>query len=124
MPYPRLLHPLKIEVQQISQKVEYDDVGKFPKRHVYRQKFVFLGQVNYRSIAEPEWLGIGATDVVEGWVTVLTNKLNGYKPRRGDKFVKFGNQNVDLYLTNIEYLGQYRQGFTLMRLYFKDRKPA
>jgi len=124
MPLPRLLHPIKIEVLQIEKKTKMDTVGKYPKRHVYRKKYTFQGQVRYRSIAEPEWAGTGAADVIEGWVTTVKNKLNNYIPKRGDKFVKFGNQDVSVYLTNIEYLGQYKRGFTLIRLHFMDRLPV
>jgi hypothetical protein len=127
MPVPRLIRPALLIVEAIVKADSpYDEdyrepIGD-PKRTTYQiraQRWNVHRQV-------PHFEQIGPNEQVRGWFTIRQTDLapSGWTPRRGDRCVKFGRFDIELYIVNTEPMAHWENGAEIMRLYFTDRRPA
>jgi hypothetical protein len=74
----------------------------------------------------PAYEQFGVNEQVRGWLTIryVDTLTTGYSPRRGDRIVKCGRRDTELYVMNVEPMGHYEGGHELYRLYFTDRRPG
>lgn len=134
MPRPRLLHPLKVTIAQISKATTLmDDNLREPIGGPERSAAItVLAQVTYRRQDDPRadrealnveehslgWLTLRVADLQEASVVLV----------RGDMITKIGDgrfeEAVAYFLTSKGPLAHSGTGGQLLRFYFTDRQPV
>lgn len=127
MPVPNLLKPSVLVVESIDKaNTIYDRRTREPIGDSQYITYSIKAQRTNVHRQVPQFEQIGVNEQIRGWFLVRTRDLRrvGWTPRRGDRIIKFGNWDEEVYIVNTEPQGHYRLGPTLMRLYFSDRRPA
>jgi hypothetical protein len=127
MPQANLIKPATLVVEAIEKaESPYDEdyrepIGD-PKRTTYKIKAQRWNV--HRQI--PAFSAIGVDEQVRCWFTIrqIDAEKLGWTPRRGDRCVKYGRFDIELYIINTEPMGHWEKGSTIMRLYCTDRRPA
>lgn len=136
MPTPKLLHKVPVTVALINKaSTVYNANAGEPVRAANRAVTVIIpGQIHWGSEDVPDFEKEGVVEKSDGWVTMRTKDLTARglvdekgNPgiERGAKFIKFGKQDgLELFVTKSKPLGHWpdKDGFTLVRIYFEDRK--
>lgn len=152
MPQPNLLHPVKVVFELIDRdNTLMDENAREPVRQAVRKgaqpntgeqtrikaqiSFYFAGaKLDYA-----EWLRIGVLDRTVGYVSLrfkdmkrkglLTFDVDGnfdqIRIKRGDRIVRLGKRNVDLYVTGFKDFAHYPNlDQTMIQVNFDDRNPT
>lgn len=128
-PYPRLLHPVSVEIEQIDRgATNYDEDAREPIQQAARKAVVTLpGQASYGSSSS---LGHGSGGPQEGeggYVLFRARDLeaNSVTLQPDDRIIKVGNVDHDVYITRLQPAGHYPPyGHTLVKAFFSDRQPV
>ena len=128
--YPRLIHPIPVEIRQISRtKTKWDDKAREPIGRIVRDNVVQLeAQVRWVRIEQPIADFNGIRHDSKGTLTFRYRDLDeaGITLVRGDKVSKIGNRNTDMFLDHFEDAGNYQDfsGATLLVVTMVDRDPG
>lgn len=129
MPYPNLLHPVDVVLEQADLSNTVMDVdGMEPVQQVSRVDPITLkGQVKYGVSKETGLEAGGATENERGYVLFRQKDLNEafVVLQINDRITQIGVVLHDSYITRLEPCGHYpAYGNTLVKAYFADRQPA
>lgn len=129
MPYPRLLHPVNVQIEQINySETIYDEDAREAIQQAARNNSVTLsGQVKYGSSKEQSYNTGGVQENERGYVLFRQRDLDGASVTiaPNDRITSIGNISHDSYISRIEPMGHYSAfGHTLLKCYFADRQPA
>ena len=130
MPLPRLLHPVPIQIQQISTATtEYDHDAREPIQFAQRQTVKTVqGQVQWGAAMSEQHTRGGAVESADGYVLLryVDLQAQGITLQREDRFVKLGNETTDLYINRLVPVGHYPDagGATMVKAFFDDRGPT
>ena len=135
MVLPNLIHPIDIEIQQISRSTTIVDPDfDEPVENVARAPTITCkGQVKWEDDDQQRPTKIGSDSGTEGYMLFrridLRNKgiptLN-----QGDRFISIGSGAnkvpIDVFVVKLKYIGGYtdRKGSTMVKAFFRDRHPA
>lgn len=129
-PYPRLLHPVTVLLEQISPSdTVYDPDTREPIQQAARAASVSLrGQVKYGVSKEMRVEPAGIQENERGYVLFRQKDLTAASVSLAinDRISKIGRVNHDAYITRLEPTGHYGDlgGNTLVKAYFADRQPS
>lgn len=129
MPLPNLLHPVTVTIERADKATTpYDPDIREPLRTARRVSVSVRAQVKYFQTGTPEWERMGFSEEVKGYLLVRKTDVDAisYVPARGDRVTAIGNRTTALYLLQWNDAGHYTDqgGYTMMRLFFTDRRPA
>lgn len=130
MPVPNLIHPISVVVQREDKTSTFvDDDFREPVQQAARKtEFTIKGQLlwNYDNKINPQFGG--SREDSDGYVLFRYVDLEaiGEEIKRGDRFVKLGKIDTDVYVTEVVPMGHWQDqsGATIVRAYFKDRQPS
>jgi hypothetical protein len=127
--YPRLLHPVPVELEQLNiPATVYDLDGREPVQQAARKTVVTLPcQVKYGVAGALGMQSTGITAGENGYVLFRQRDLNfaTVTLQIGDRLKSTGNTSLDVYITRLEPLGHYPEwNNTLVKAYFADRQPS
>lgn len=131
---PRLIHPVDVELEQLSRSTTVvDDEFREPIQQGDRSTRVTLQ-------AQPKWgfddknipTKLGSDSEADGYFLFRTDQLAtaGVTIQQGDRFVSVGSgankRDIDVYVVRLQPMGHYTDqlGNTLLRAWFKDRHPS
>ena len=134
MPRPRLIRPTTITIQPVDRTTtEWDQDAREPLRTVARKTTITIpGQPRFGTLrlggrGEDVWTATGLDESANGFITVRKVDCDaiGYTPSTGDRITKVGARTTELYVIKVHDLGHWSDtdGYSLMRLYFRDRRP-
>lgn len=128
-PYPRLLHPVPVLIEQIDTGATvYDEDAREPVQQAARKVVVTVpGQASYGSAASLTPGAGGIREDEDGYVTFRQRDLDARSVALAvnDRFTSIGGVGHDAYVTRLQPMGHYPEfGNTLVRAYFADRQPA
>jgi hypothetical protein len=128
-PYPRLIHPVPVQIEQIDHGATvYDDDAREPVQQAARKAVVTLpGQASYGSRADLRYSAGGPQEGEDGFITfrMLDLQARSVTLQVNDRILKVGAVNHDAYITRIQPMGHYPEfNSSLVRAYFADRQPA
>lgn len=130
MPTPNLIHPIPITVQRENKaKTIVDEDFREPVQQAARSsQFVINGQVKWGVDEKLVATRGGPREDSDGYVLFRYRDLEaiGESIKRGDRFVKLGRIDTDVYVTEVQPMGHWQDqgGATIMRAYFRDRQPG
>lgn len=130
MVLPRLLHPVDIVIQQINRAgTRQDDDYREPIQRTTRHANKTVpGQVKWESEREESDQPIGVVEEANGYVLFRYVDLNAKSVTLaiGDKFIKTGNVDTNVYIVRLEPCGHYADqlGPTMVKAHFLDRQPS
>ena len=129
MPLPNLLHPIDVTIERADKATTpYDPDIREPLRTARRISVTVKAQVKYFQVGTPEWEKMGFSEEVKGYLLVRKTDVAAipYTPSRGDRITAIGGRATALYLLQWNDTGHYpdQGGYTLMRLFFTDRRPS
>lgn len=129
MIYPRLLHPVNVQIEQINySETIYDEDAREAIQQAARNSTVTIpGQVKYGSSKEQSYNTGGVQENERGYVLFRQRDLDGASVTiaLNDRITQIGNIPHDSYISRIEPMGHYSAfGHTLLKCYFADRQPA
>lgn len=128
-PYPRLLHPVTVSLEQIDRAATlYDDDTRAPlQQAAYKARLTISGQASYGSSKDYAPRAFGRLEQESGFVTFLQRDLEARSITLniGDRIVAIGNTPHNVFITRLQPMGHYPEyGNTLVRAYYQDRQPA
>lgn len=128
-PYPRLLHPVVVVLEQIDRAATvYDEDTREPVQQAARKAAISLpGQASYGSSKEHSLKPYGPEEGESGYVTFLARDLEtrSIVLSVGDRITAIGKVEHDAYIGRLQPMGHYPEfGNTLVRAYYQDRQPA
>lgn len=128
-PYPRLLHPVPVQLEQIDRGATvYDTDAREPVQQAARKTVVTIpGQASYGSRADLKFSAGGPQEGEDGFITFRKLDLDARSITLhvNDRIVKVGAVVHDAYITRIQPMGHYPEfNSTLVRAYFSDRQPS
>ena len=129
--YPNLVHPVNIEIQQISKaETYYDPDTREPIQQAVRSATIVLpGQPRIRSGDELKMSSRGGDrPESEGYVLFRKRDLDakGVTLQINDRITKIGHLEQQLYIDRLEWIGQLQDynGPTLLKAWYVDRRPS
>lgn len=133
--YPRLLHPVPVQIEPLKRKQSLvDEDYREPVQDAARPKlYVIPGQVKWGLDQKLRPMQAGPELESDGYIIFrrLDLKRVGIEDiQQNDRFVKIGQGvyaiNVDLYVISVRLEGHYpsRGGATLVKAFFRDRMPS
>lgn len=128
--YPRLLHPVRVVVEQINKgATAYDYDAREPIQQAARDTQLTLrGQVKYGSSTELRYDDAGPMENERGYVLFSQRELDAASVvlAVNDRITRIGVVDHDSYITRLEPMGHYPEfgGNTLLKAYFADRQPS
>lgn len=128
-PYPNLIHPVPIQVQQIDKPSTFwDSNAREPVQQAARKTTITLyGQVDYQSSRDRKYTTYGYQDDEVGYVLFRQLDLDSSNItiQIGDRITKIGYIEHDAYITRLQPTGHYPEfGNTLLKCYFSDKQPT
>ena len=129
-PYPRLLHPVPIELRQLNRSTTaWDDKAREPIGRAIRDKAVVLqAQVMYNRIELPiaDFEGVRHDSKGKLLFRFIDLAAAGVTIARGDKITKIGNRDCDFFVSYFEDAGHYPEytGAVFLAAWFVDRDPG
>lgn len=128
-PYPRLLHPVSVVLEQIDRAATlYDEDTRAPLQQAARRASITIpGQASYGSSKDHMARAFGPLEQESGYVTFLQRDLEAHSITLGigDRITAIGNTTQNAYITRLQPMGHYPEfGNTLVRAYYQDRQPA
>lgn len=129
MPYPRLIHPVNVVLEQANYPdTTYDVDAMEPVQQVARATPVTLKcQAKYGASKETGLEVGGAVEGERGYVLFRQKDLDSASVtlKINDRITQIGTISHDSYITRLEPCGHYpAYGHTLVKAYFADRQPA
>lgn len=135
MPFPRLLHPVPVELESLDRAATIvdDDYGEPVQQAVRSPRHVLSGQVSWGKGDQQFRLGpLGAEEHADGYVLFLLKDLRAanLELKQGDRIVAIGagvaRIELDVYVVKLKPEGHYAWagGPTMMKAFFADRFPA
>lgn len=141
MPYPKLLHPLNIEIQPLDVgNTIYDQVAREEIQIVGRQNSIIIpAQMEFRdsandAIGDSKYTPAGLTPTEKGYALILTRTRSiiapTWEPRIGDRIARLGvgsetEISLNVYVSRTKQSMHYpRYGYCGLKLFFSDRKPS
>lgn len=127
MPRPNLLNPSWLLIQSlVKDETVYDSERREPIGDPVYTTYRIKAQRTNVNREVPLFEQYGVNEQVRGWFVIdIKHAENaGYKPKRGDRVIKFGNWDEEVYVVNTQPEAHYGPGPYLMRLYFSDRRPG
>lgn len=129
MPYPNLIHPVDVILEQVDAGSTVWDVdGSEPVQQMSRVSPITLkGQAKYGASKEAGNEAGGPTEEERGYVLFRQKDLNAVSVvlKINDRITQIGTVTHDSYITRLEPCGHYpAHGNTLVKAYFADRQPA
>lgn len=130
MPLPNLLHKTNIVIQQIDKgDTIYDEDTREPVQQAHRTVNKDLkGQVHWGQADDLEPGAGGVQEESDGYVLFRYLDLDkkGIALSPGDRIIKMGRLNTDVYLIKLQPMAHYedQNGPSTVRAYFKDRQPS
>lgn len=130
MVLPNLLHPVQIEIEQIDKTATvYDSKAREPIQQAKRKTIVTIpGQINWVRTESIQAEKGGIRETAQGYILFRKVDLDAKDVvlEYGDRIRKMGHLDVELYISDQEWMGHYADqvGATLLRAYFQDRKPG
>jgi len=136
MPNPKLLFPTQVEIEIIDKAgTRYNENAGEPVRRAKRSASITIpAQPRYGSEDNPDLNREGVVEKTDGWLTMkttdlirrgLTDDTGNPGIKRGSKIIRIGKKTgLELYATKTRPLGHYdsTNGYSLVRVYFEDRK--
>lgn len=127
--YPRLLHPVPVELEQIDKPgTVYDEDGREPVQQAARRAAVRLpAQLKFDDSETLRPTTTGPTSGADGYALFRMKDLKtaGITLRIGDRLRLAGDVPLDVYIDRLQPIGHLpRWNSTLVRAYFSDRQPA
>lgn len=127
--YPRLLHPVVIELEQISTAdTIYDDDAREPVQQAASKTVVEVpGQVKYGSEKELSYEMGGRRENERGYILFLTRDLEARSVilQPNDRITKIGNVTQMAFITRLEPTMHYPEwGNCGVKAHFADRFPS
>jgi hypothetical protein len=129
MPEPNLIHPIPVIIEQrdIAATV-YDEDTREPVRQVARKvETTINAQVLWDFHDDPRHMASGLDLEETGYILAKISELvsASISLSFGDRIIKIGDLDVELYITRTRPLGHYPpMGATILRAYFADRDPT
>lgn len=139
MPQPRLLHPVAVTIEPLSNDGQLEDENLREEIQIVgrSEQIVISAQMEYRdkddyASAREMFDARGLVIQVSGYflVRTLDAQLQSWTPQIGDRLVETGTgssfpQQLDCVVTKIEPRAHYPGlGATLLKCFFGDRKPS
>lgn len=130
MTIPNLLHPVPCRIEQLdAAETIFDEDMRAPVQQAAREVVVQVqGQISWESEMKFEPSSGGPKERADGYVLFRFIDLNALSItlRQGDRFVKLGNIETDLYLAALEPTGHWpdQGGATMVKAHFTDRQPS
>jgi hypothetical protein len=131
MVQPNLIHPVPVVIQRKDAAATVvDDDFREPVQQAARKSNVTIpGQVKWYSDQDLQMISKGGPDEVsDGYVLFRYRDLEAANSpiARGDRFIKIGRIDVDVYVTKVEPQAHWpdQGGATLVKAYFTDRQPG
>lgn len=131
MAIPNLIHPIDIDIEQISKGTTiYDPDTREPIQQVDRASLVTIkGQPRWRSLDSVRMERGGDEVDAKGYIVFRKEDLDAsaIMININDKVVRIGHQTgLDYYITKIEWIGHLPRfnGPSLMKAWFDDRNPS
>lgn len=133
---PDLIEPVLVEIEQINKTTTVAS-GGISGRHEHMgniqrdTKFTIQAQISFGNTEQQtKFSQLGPDEQAGGYLVLRIIDLEnlGKTLKRGDKIVKMGNRDVELFLlhsdgdpaAHFSSIG----GFTLVRMFFGDRNPV
>ncbi len=131
-PYPRILHPVKVVVEQIDRvtdaDAEYDEDYREPIDTPLRQDAITLqGQAWWGKSERLTTNDLGPEEHFDGYVLFSKAYLdaNGITLAKDDKITHIGGMEVNVFIVATRPRAHYPEyGYTQIRAYFEDRQPV
>ncbi len=132
MPIPNLLHPVPVIIQQKDDsKTFVDDNFREPIQQAARQATKTVnGQPIWGSNTNLRPGRGGPSEDSDGYVLfrVVDLQGQGITLQKGDRFIKSGSLDLDVYVTSLQCSGHWHDVGggtpTLVKAFFKDREPG
>lgn len=128
---PNLIHPINIEIEQISrEETFYDPFTREPiQQAVRKETMVVPGQPRIRSGDELNMESRGGDrPASDGYVLFRKVDLDAKGVTLGinDRITKIGHLAQELYINRLEWVGQYQEfnGPSLVKAWYVDRRPS
>ena len=128
--YPNLIHPLDVDIEQISRSTSYyDEDAREAIQQVFRgSKVTVKGQPRIRSFQRLDVERGGSRHEVSGYVLFRKRDLDSANItlQINDKITKIGNLTVEVFIERLEAMGHLDSfgGHTLMKAWITDRIPS
>jgi len=130
MTQPNLLHPVPVQVQSLDKaNTMYDEHTREPIQQAsHSVTKTVQGQPRWGVAAGLEMSNNGPQENAAGYVLFRHVDLDAAELtlKENDRFIKIGNQEVDVYIVSLRYEGHYSDagGSTLVKAFFRDRQPS
>ena len=139
MPIPKLKHPILFLIEPVDKESSiHDDHAREEIQVIRRRPTVeIVGQIEYRDsvvhgLSNQKYDEKGIISDEQGYVIFrfVDLKIVGYNPQLGDriKVIGYKSENPQIataYFDRLKQTAHYpRYGSTMIKCYFKDRKPS
>ena len=135
MSKPNLIKPIDVVIERIDKVETTYSTGvsgrRYPQNYIARKTEINLpAQVVFGDNEQiANYTQLGTDEKVKGYMVLRYEDVNnkGIELQRGDKVIKLGQLNVELFLLHSkgDPAAHYPSlgGFTLFRMFFSDREP-
>jgi hypothetical protein len=130
MVQPRLIHPVSVTIQRIDRATTvYDEDAREPVQQASRfTNLILQGQPRWTSGEQLRISRDGPTVDADGYVLFRYRDLDaaGITLQINDRITQIGRRTLEVYIVRLDDAGHYTDtnGASLVRAWFKDRKPA
>lgn len=130
MVLPNLIHPINITIQQQDQdnSVMDDDFREPIQQSARKANVILPGQIKWGRDENLVPGKGGPSEDSDGYVLFryYDQAAVGVAITRGDRFIRLGLIDADVYVTGIEPMGHWQDqgGASLFKAYFRDRQPS
>ena len=130
MVLPNLLHPVPVQIEQIKRtSTPQDDDYREPVQQAIRSPRVTVqGQVKWGADDRAQPAKYGSESESQGYVLFryVDLKAAGITLQQGDRIVKVGNVEVDVYIIQLRPEAHYpdQNGPSTVKAFFRDRHPS